>query len=112
MWITHDLSVISGLADEVCVMYAGRIVESGSVDDILDRPMHPYTRGLLDPVPSRNTPGRPLAQIRGMTPSLLALGEGCAFRERCARTRDECRVAPPMRTAAPGRSLRCVNPLS
>ena len=111
IWITHDLSVIAGLADEVCVMYAGRIVESGPVDEILDRPMHPYTRGLLDSIPSRNTPGRPLAQIRGMTPSLLALGEGCAFRERCARAREDCRLAPAMRAAAPGRSLRCVNPL-
>src|SRR5882762_2073225 len=63
IWITHDLSVISGLADEVCVMYAGRIVETGAVDDLLDRPMHPYTRGLLDSIPNRNTPGRPLAQI-------------------------------------------------
>jgi peptide/nickel transport system ATP-binding protein len=111
IWITHDLSVIAGLADEVCVMYAGRIVESGPVDEILDRPMHPYTRGLLDSIPSRNTPGRPLSQIRGMTPSLLALGEGCAFRERCARAREDCRIAPPTRVASPGRNLRCVNPL-
>ncbi|MBC8022281.1 MAG: ABC transporter ATP-binding protein [Burkholderiales bacterium] len=110
IWITHDLSVIAGLADEVCVMYAGRIVESGSVDDVLDRPMHPYTRGLLDSVPSRNTPGRPLAQIRGMTPSLLKLGEGCAFRERCMRTIDNCRVAPAVQLAGV-RTVRCVNPL-
>ncbi len=110
IWITHDLSVIAGLADEVCVMYAGRIVESGSVDDVLDRPMHPYTRGLLDSVPSRNTPGRPLAQIRGMTPSLLQLGEGCAFRERCMRTIDNCRVTPAVQLAGV-RTVRCVNPL-
>src|SRR6185503_18281465 len=97
IWITHDLSVIAGLADEVCVMYAGRIVESGGVDEVLDTPMHPYTRGLLDSVPSRNTPGRPLSQIRGMTPSLLALGEACAFRERCGRAVDACRTAPPVR---------------
>jgi peptide/nickel transport system ATP-binding protein len=111
IWITHDLSVISGLADDVCVMYAGRIVESGTVDEILDHPMHPYTRGLLDSVPSRNTPGRPLAQIRGMTPSLAHLDEGCAFRERCARAMAECRKAPEMRVPAPGRSLRCFNPV-
>jgi peptide/nickel transport system ATP-binding protein len=111
IWITHDLSVIAGLADEVCVMYAGRIVESGSVDDVLDRPMHPYTRGLLESVPARNTPGRPLAQIRGMTPSLLTLGEACAFRERCSRGVEACRAAPP--TQAVGRrSVRCVNPLA
>jgi peptide/nickel transport system ATP-binding protein len=111
IWITHDLSVIAGLADEVCVMYAGRIVESGAVDDLLDRPMHPYTRGLLDSIPNRNTPGRPLAQIRGMTPSLLNLGEGCAFRERCSRALDECRVSPPTRFPLPQRGLRCVNPV-
>ena len=112
IWITHDLSVIAGLADDVCVMYAGRIVEAGTVDEILDRPMHPYTRGLLDSVPSRNVPGRPLAQIRGMTPSLLALGEACAFRERCSRAIDACRTAPAVQAAAGGRAVRCVNPLA
>jgi len=110
IWITHDLSVIAGLADDVCVMYAGRIVEAGDVDGVLDRPMHPYTRGLLDSVPSRNTPGRPLAQIRGMTPSLLGLGEACAFRERCSRAIDACRMAPAVQVAA-ARAVRCVNPV-
>ena len=110
IWITHDLSVISGLADEVCVMYAGRIVEAGSVDDVLEHPMHPYTRGLLDSVPGRNTPGRPLAQIPGMTPSLLGLGAACAFRERCARAVDACRAAPAIHVPSAGRALRCVNP--
>ena len=111
IWITHDLSVVAGLADEVCVMYAGRIVESGSVDDVLDRPLHPYTRGLLDSVPARNTPGRPLAQIRGMTPSLLRLGEACAFRERCMRCVDACRAAPATQMVGT-RGVRCVNPLA
>ena len=110
IWITHDLSVIAGLADDVCVMYAGRIVEAGTVDEVLDRPRHPYTRGLLDSVPSRNTPGKPLAQIRGMTPSLLKLGEACAFRERCSRAIDPCRAAPSVQLAD-ARALRCVNPL-
>ena len=112
IWITHDLSVISGLADEVCVMYAGRIVESGAVDDVIERPRHPYTRGLLDSVPSRNLPGRPLAQIPGMTPSLLHLGEGCAFGERCTRASEACRVSPASRLVAPGHRLRCFNPLA
>ena len=112
IWITHDLAVISGLADQVCVMYAGRIVESGSVDEVLSHPMHPYTRGLLDSVPSRNTPGHPLRQIPGMTPSLAALGAGCAFRERCARAADDCRTAPPLAAPAPGRSLRCLHPMT
>jgi peptide/nickel transport system ATP-binding protein len=112
MWITHDLSVIAGLADQVCVMYAGRIVESGPVDDILSRPMHPYTRGLLDSVPARNVPGRPLAQIPGMTPSLLRLGAACAFRERCPRSAEPCASAPATRASAPGRTLRCFNPIA
>ena len=112
IWITHDLSVISGLADEVCVMYAGRIVESGPVDAVLDRPMHPYTRGLLDSVPARNTPGRPLAQIPGMTPSLLKLGLACAFRERCPRAAEPCASAPASRTPVAGRMLRCFNPIA
>ncbi|HEX4332859.1 MAG TPA: ABC transporter ATP-binding protein [Usitatibacter sp.] len=111
VWITHDLSVVAGLADEVCVMYAGRIVESGSVDEILDRPVHPYTRALLDSVPARNVPGRPLAQIRGMTPSLMRLPPGCAFRERCTRSVDACRMDPAWRSPTPSRGLRCVNPL-
>jgi peptide/nickel transport system ATP-binding protein len=111
IWITHDLSVVSGLADDVCVMYAGRIVETGSVEEILERPLHPYTRGLLDSVPSRNIPGRPLAQIAGMTPSLLDLGEACAFRERCARASSLCRTAPPITAPSPGRSVRCVHPI-
>ena len=110
IWITHDLSVIAGLADEVCVMYAGRVVEAGPVDDVLDGPRHPYTRGLLDSVPSRNVPGKPLSQIRGAMPSLLALAPGCAFRERCARSLDACRAMPVL-AATGSRSLRCVNPL-
>ncbi len=112
IWITHDLSVIAGLADRVCVMYAGRIVESGTVDEVLDRPMHPYTRGLLESVPSRNVRGRPLAQIPGMTPSLLALGEACAFRERCPAAADDCRLAPAASAPAAGRTLRCLHPVA
>jgi peptide/nickel transport system ATP-binding protein len=112
IWITHDLSVIAGLADEVCVMYAGRIVESGHVEDVLERPMHPYTRGLLESIPARNVPGKPLAQIPGMTPSLLTLGTACAFRERCPRVADPCAVAPEARSLAAGRTLRCCNPVA
>jgi peptide/nickel transport system ATP-binding protein len=112
IWITHDLSVISGLADDVCVMYAGRVVESGTVDEILDRPMHPYTRGLLESVPSRNERGRPLAQIPGMTPSLLALGAACAFRDRCSNSQPDCASAPAASIPAPGRTLRCLHPVA
>ena len=110
VWITHDLSVVAGLADEVAVMYAGRVVEQGHVDEILDRPLHPYTKGLIDSVPSRNRRGEPLRQIPGMTPSLLALEPGCAFRARCARADAACRAEPLPIEALPGRPVRCFHP--
>ena len=95
IWITHDLAVVAGLADRICVMYAGRIVESGTVDEVLDQPMHPYTHGLIGSVPSRNKRGQPLQQIPGMTPSLLNLPTGCAFRERCPRAVEACARSTP-----------------
>ena len=110
IWITHDLSVVAGLADEVSVMYAGRIVEQGQVDEVLDRPRHPYTRGLLGSVPSRNVRGQPLAQIQGMAPSLLALPEGCPFRLRCTRADDRCLGMPDLVRDAGGRAVRCFHP--
>ena len=94
IWITHDLSVVAGLADTVAVMYAGRIVEQGPVQDVLEQPLHPYTRGLIESLPSRNPRGRPLKQIQGMTPSLLALPSGCAFRERCPAAAPQCASEP------------------
>jgi len=110
IWITHDLAVVAGLADEVCVMYAGRIVERGTVDEVLDTPMHPYTRGLLESVPSRNRRGAPLAQIPGMTPSLVDLPPGCAFRERCNRASETCLTDPPLYNLG-GRYVRCFHPI-
>jgi peptide/nickel transport system ATP-binding protein len=112
MWITHDLSVIAGLADRVCVMYAGRIVEQGSAEAVLGAPRHPYTRGLLDSVPSNNVRGERLAQIPGMTPSLLDLPAGCPFRERCTRAMPDCTLTPAVTTLDDGaRTLRCHHPL-
>jgi peptide/nickel transport system ATP-binding protein len=111
VWITHDLSVVAGLADDVCVMYAGRIVERGPVDAVLDHPLHPYTRGLIGSVPSRNKRGVPLAQIPGMTPSPFNLPHGCAFADRCPRVQDDCRAAPPpLIELLPGRQARCIHP--
>src|SRR4030095_12242624 len=85
VWITHDLSVGGGLAARGAVMSPGRIVEQGPTAQVLDTPAHPYTQGLLDSVPSRNVRGARLKQIPGMTPSLIGLPAGCAFRERCRR---------------------------
>ncbi|MCA3266626.1 MAG: ABC transporter ATP-binding protein [Tagaea sp.] len=110
IWITHDLSVVASLADEICVMYAGRIVERGSVDEVLDAPAHPYTAGLIGSVPSRNAKGRPLTQIPGVMPSMLNLPSGCAFRLRCAHADARCEVAPPEPVGP--RGVRCVRPLA
>jgi peptide/nickel transport system ATP-binding protein len=112
VWVTHDLAVLAGLADRIAVMYAGRIVESGSVADILERPLHPYTRGLIDSVPSRNRRGVPLAQIPGMAPPLTALPTGCAFRPRCSHATQRCGAEVPVTEPARGRVLRCFNPIA
>ncbi len=110
VWITHDLSVVAGLADRICVMYAGRIVEQGSVDEVLDAPLHPYTHGLIGSVPSRNRRGAPLAQIPGMTPALVNLPPGCAFRSRCPRSDAVC-VQEPSLEKKKDRLVRCFHPL-
>jgi peptide/nickel transport system ATP-binding protein len=110
IWITHDLSVIAGLADTVSVMYAGRIVESGSVEQVLGRPRHPYTHGLIASAPSRNVRGLPLRQIPGATPSLLNLPSGCAFRSRCAHATEICAQTPELREVD-ARALRCFHPV-
>ena len=110
IWITHDLAVIAGLADTVCVMYAGKIVESGDVDPVLDASLHPYTRGLIGSVPSQGHRGEPLPQIPGMTPSPLNLPEGCAFRPRCPRADGACVATPEITSPFPGHEVRCFHP--
>ncbi|MFL4469649.1 ABC transporter ATP-binding protein [Tateyamaria armeniaca] len=109
IWITHDLAVVAGLADRISVMYAGRIVEQGGIDDVIDRPLHPYTVGLLGSVPTANRRGKRLFQIEGMTPNMLALPEGCAFAPRCHARTDACHLQPPIEDID-GRRLRCFNP--
>jgi peptide/nickel transport system ATP-binding protein len=112
IWITHDLSVVAGLADRICVMYAGRIVERGTAADVLGTPRHPYTRGLLDSIPANAPAHTRLRQITGMTPSLLDLPAGCAFRTRCAYAASECEQDPPMfDVGASNQSVRCFFPL-
>src|SRR5690606_31127640 len=110
IWVTHDLAVVGGLADRIAVMYAGRVVEEGPVADVFDAPLHPYTRGLIGSVPSRNKRGAPLAQIPGMTPSLLALPEGCAFAARCPRRAEDCTIMPELTAYEGVKAVRCHHP--
>jgi len=91
--ITHDLGVVARIATRVAVMYAGQIVEQGTVEQIFDNPMHPYTRGLMQciPVPGKTRPGEPLGSIPGMVPSLIGRFTGCRFADRCSLVTDACR---------------------
>jgi oligopeptide/dipeptide ABC transporter ATP-binding protein len=93
--ITHDLGVVAERADEVAVMYAGKIVESARPDVIFSRPKHPYTIGLLESLPGRHSGKRRLAAIPGMVPSPLDWPSGCRFRDRCARADERCGAQPP-----------------
>ena len=111
IWISHDLAVVSALASRLMVMYAGRLIEQGPTDEVLRRPRHPYTQGLIDSLPSRAAPGRELTQIPGATPSLTNLPTGCAFRERCPNASAVCAVAP-MQSQEGDRLWRCHHPLN
>lgn len=108
IWITHDLSVVAGLADRIAVMYAGQIVESGSIDQVLLEPKHPYTKGLIKSLPSENQRGQRLQQINGVTPNLLVLPKGCAFASRCEQVIDVCHQAPELYTEPTGHQVRCL----
>jgi peptide/nickel transport system ATP-binding protein len=97
--ITHDLGVVAEVADDVAVMYAGRVVETAPKDVLFDRPLHPYTRGLLESVPGfgDNVTKKRLPTIRGLVPDLRKLPGGCRFRDRCDRAIDRCaEVDPPL----------------
>ncbi|MEW2508218.1 ABC transporter ATP-binding protein [Amycolatopsis sp. NPDC047767] len=105
--ITHNMGVVAGLADRVAVMYAGRIVEIGAVDEVFYAPAHPYTAGLLGAIPQMDTPrSEDLVAIKGRPPSLLDLPGGCAFADRCPLVTAQCRaqrpepVSPDRHTAA------------
>jgi peptide/nickel transport system ATP-binding protein len=105
--ITHDLGVVAETADHVAVMYAGRIVETGPVRDVLRNPQHPYTRGLLASIPS-GRPGERLHAIEGTVPMLGALPPGCAFNPRCPDRFAPCTTEPPPDYAAgPEQTAKC-----
>ncbi len=110
--ITHDLGVIAEMADRVVVMYAGRKVEEAPVEALFDRPLHPYTIGLLASVPRIRRDDSPdtetLAEIPGTVPVLSSIPEGCAFAPRCARATDRCRrESPPLEQKDAGHAVAC-----
>ena len=97
--ISHDMGVIAEMADRVMVMYAGRIVEEASTDEILESPKHPYTQGLIACVPHLDEEPplerAALTEIPGVVPALTELGSGCSYAPRCAHAADRCRRAAP-----------------
>ncbi len=109
IWISHDLGVVASLADRIAVMYAGRIVETGATDDVLDRPAHPYTRGLMEALPANSARGARLHPIPGLSPSPLARPAGCAFRTRCFAASEVCQQEPKPQGVS--HSFRCHHPL-
>ena len=110
--ITHDMGAIAEMADRVAVMYAGRIIESGSVQDILEDPRHPYTQGLISCVPhlvADPPEHRPkLIEIPGVVPPLTDLGQGCAFEPRCGKRQARCKIEKPVnREVSPDHACAC-----
>lgn len=93
--ITHDLGVMAEICDRVEIMYAGDMVEMGSVRRVLKDPQHPYTQGLLQTVPDKSNPDQPLYSIRGNVPSLLEAQTDCRFAPRCEYAMDRCRQELP-----------------
>lgn len=111
IWISHDLSVVSGFADRICVMYAGKIIESGPTNTLLKTPLHPYTAALLASIPSNNAVKARLRTIVGSAPSISNRPVGCAFRSRCERAVEACQVEPLPVQISPLRTLACHKPL-
>jgi oligopeptide/dipeptide ABC transporter ATP-binding protein len=111
--ITHDLGVVAHAADEVAVMYAGRIVEHGATAAVYARPQHPYTAALLGARPRLDDPGRRIQPIRGAPPDLSALTGECAFLPRCSKVVNVCRndAWPQLREIAPAHAAACFNPM-
>ncbi len=112
VFITHDFGVVSAICDRVAVMYAGKIVETGTTEEILSSPAHPYTAKLIDCVPVLGEPERRLDAIEGRPPVVNNLPRGCAFADRCPQAQEVCRKDPiAMTELAPRRAVRCLFPL-
>jgi peptide/nickel transport system ATP-binding protein len=107
MLVTHDMGVIAETCDRVAVMYAGRICEIGPVHEVIHRPAHPYTSGLMGSIPAMDDTRERLLQIDGAMPRLNAIPEGCAFNPRCPRVRDRCRRERPELIAAGATRAAC-----
>ncbi|MCY6485667.1 ABC transporter ATP-binding protein [Clostridium aestuarii] len=107
LMITHDLGVVAEIADKVVVMYCGQIVEKATVDEIFEKPLHPYTEALLKSIPKINDEKEKLFMIDGMVPNPLDLPKGCPFSTRCTKCIDRCKKEKPELIDVDGRKVRC-----
>jgi len=108
IFITHNLGIVAKMCDQLAVMYAGRLVESGPVSRIFNAPAHPYTKALLNSIPKMSDWDQRLTAIAGQPPDLAALPRGCSFAVRCPQAFDRCRVeAPPVFQPSEGQTARC-----
>lgn len=112
IFVTHDIGAAVEISDRLAVMYAGRIVEQGSVADVIARPEHPYTRGLMASTVSSGMRGQPLAAIPGAPPDLAQLPAGCAFAPRCPQATAVCRAQVPLLEAQGTHQVACWHPLT
>ena len=108
IFVTHDMSLVGGIANRLAVMYAGKLVEVGPTQDVFSRPLHPYTQGLLDAFPSIQEVRQRLTGIPGSPPDLARLGAGCRFASRCPHAIDVCSTTDPPAELIEGRSVRCL----
>jgi peptide/nickel transport system ATP-binding protein len=105
--VTHDIGVVREMCDEVVVMYGGRVMERGRVAQVTDDPRHPYTKGLLDSIPSGGMRGHRLRAIGGSVPSPVDMPSGCPFSPRCPQAMAICATTPALRNIGDGRSVAC-----
>lgn len=107
IFITHDLSVVASMCDRVAVMYAGKVVELADIESLFDTPLHPYTQGLLNSVPTVGEGGNDFFAIKGAVPDMRKLPKGCAFAERCEQAKPECFDKRPSVQDIQGHHVSC-----
>lgn len=107
LFISHDISLVYAIADRLIVMYAGRIMEDGNIEEVIKNPLHPYTQGLISSIPNITKKEGELKAIEGSPPSFLVLPSGCKFNPRCSKVMEICKTKEPQLVEVKGRRVRC-----
>ena len=108
LFISHDIGLVSSISDRIIIMYAGQIVESGAVDSVLDKPLHPYTEALLGAIPAiGDVSVKKLDSIPGIVPAPIDFPKGCHFNTRCKKVHEKCKISKPLMTELDAQAVRC-----